>query len=186
VLAALATYELLRIIAERWPGTTTRGYAGLIVGAAAIALILRGAHPAFPNHPDEDLRPLVGRLLQQRQKGDVILIYPAARHEWFLYSKEPFAIAPREKHPAAFPYTMEARDTVVLDEYPEDSELYTKQIDRAIGANRIWLVASHLGYSKQAGAETQKIETRIRTSGYRLKSKEERSRAFIELWVRSS
>ncbi len=184
VLLALAAYEMLRLIKEILPGKTWRAYVGPVAAAAVIIFIVRGAHAAFPNHPDEDLRPLVRHLLEQKQKGDVVVVYPPARYEWFLYSNEPFSIAPRGKHPVAFPYTMEANDTVVLDEYPEDSSAYVSEIDRAIGANRIWLVASHLGYLSHPGPETRTIEMRFKNKGYRLESKEERSRAFVELWTR--
>jgi hypothetical protein len=122
--------------------------------------------------------------MEQRRAGDVIVIYPAARYEWFLYSQEPFSIASREKHPTGFPYTMEAKNTVVLDEHPEDTHAYANEVDQAIGADRIWFVASHLGYLNRPGSETEPIETHFQNKGYRLKNKVERSRAFVELWVR--
>jgi hypothetical protein len=70
----------------------------------------------------------------------------------------------------------------VLDEYPEDGSADTREIDSAIGADRIWLVASHLGY---LNSETEKIQAHIQNSGYRLQRREERPGAFIELWIRS-
>ena len=184
VLAAWATAELLRLIQRIRLGKMWPAYSSAVAAVLLIVPIVRGARPAFPNHPEEDLRPLARHLMEQKQKNDMVLVYPPARYEWFLYSNEPFSIAPRKKHPAAFPYTMEAKNTIVLDDYSEDSSAYKSEIDQAIGANRIWLVASHLGYSDHNGSETVPIEARLRSEGYRLQSKEERARAFVELWVR--
>ena len=113
VVAALAADEMFRAIKEFWPEKSWLWYAGPIVAAVATLFIIRGARPAFPNHPEEDFRHLVRRVMAQKRAGDVIVIYPPARYAWFLYSKEPFTIAPRKQHPGSFLYTMEAKDTIV-------------------------------------------------------------------------
>ena len=184
VLAALGTGEMLRLNKEMWHGKKWQRYLGPVAAVAICILIVRGARAAFPNHAEEDLRPLARHLMEEKKKGDVIVVYPAARYEWFLYSNEPFSIVPREKHPVAFPYTMEAADTIVLDEYPENSSTYASELDRVVGAKRIWLVASHLIFNHSF--DTDKIEARLRNKGYRLRSKERRAGAFIELWVGSN
>ena len=187
VLAALAADEMFRIFRSRWSAKPWQGYASVLAAAAVVAVILKGARPAYPNHREEDLKPLARSVLEQRRQGDMVLVYPWARFAWFLYSEQPFSIPSRKKRPLGAPYTMEAKGTVVLDEHPEDGSAYASEIDCAIGADRIWLVASHLGYlsSETKETETRKIQAHIQNSGYRLQGREERPGAFIELWIRS-
>jgi dolichyl-phosphate-mannose-protein mannosyltransferase len=203
VLAALAIEEGFCLLARS--SKSWHKYLGYLAVAAIIIVVVKDARPAFPNHPNEDFRPLARRVIEQKREGDVVIVDPGARYEWFLYSAQPFSILPGGKRPNAFPYTMEAKDTVVLDDYPYTKDAdgtvvledypprannagYASGIDRAMRAQRIWLVASHLGYVKcrNRRSETEGIEEDLQKGGYDLEQKEERSRAFVELWIRSN
>jgi hypothetical protein len=190
VVVALATQELLRLSKSAWLGIPWGQYASVLAVGAVFVFEMARVEAARPYHREEDLAPLARYVMAKKQVDDLIVVGPWARFAWFLYSEQPFTIAPRERHPRGFPYTMDAKDTIVLDEFDAQSPApYTHQLSQALAAGenappRIWLVISHTGYGLDAyiGAIREYLEG----GGYSMRRREEWTGVFVELWIRSA
>ena len=135
ILSALAVDEMFQLLDKRSLGQSLHGAFVLI---ALVALSLKGTRQAYLHHEQEDLRPLTWVVMKQRQEGDKVVVWQAARFAWFLYSKlAVFNYA--EKRMGAYSsillHNESSKIPIVLDDAKtDDIAAYDNQIDREMGS----------------------------------------------------
>ena len=146
------------------------------VVVAALAVTVREPDP----YPAEDLRPLVEAVERQAEPGDVVAVYPAARWAFALYTSSPVDIRRDATSANGFAAPVRDPDVQVLRPHRDDPAAHGPPVHAlTAGADRIWLLASHIAPDLQA------IEAFLREDGFEPVRTTTRPGATLTLWERA-
>jgi hypothetical protein len=164
----------------RAPRDRLRGsVAPLVALALVVATAITAALRAGPDYPEQDVRPLVAVLEQQVVDDDAIVIYPATRWAFALYTPAPIDLVPYPQEPNGFRPRFHDPRIAVLETHHDEPDRYRAAVANAVGEHdRAWLLASHI--RDDLGA----IRAAFEAAGFSREAHEERPGAQLDLWVR--
>jgi len=144
--AALGTGVLLDLASERRPLAAPRRRAASVFGVAVLVGVTAAQWLSLDvrPYPNEDLRPLIEILEENRQPGDVVLLYYISQYGYGLYADGSFEVSPTQS-----PYRLDFDDSrlIVQQNHRVDPTLYLQYAEAADDlGGRLWLIGSHLAF----------------------------------------
>ena len=160
-------------------GVPARRIAAGVVGVAAVAVGV-GAAWHLPHYPAEDVRPLVAEAEAQRAPDEPIVVYPATRWAYALYTSTPVRLVPNPESANGFEVVLDHAGIRVLGPHRDDPEAFRSGLAGMVDdAGRVWFVASHWG------SDLDVLEQQFRTLGFQAARREQRDGALLVVWARS-
>jgi hypothetical protein len=124
-----------------------RGASTVVPFGVCVALLVGGLAQGRRDepYPHEDVRGFIEEAQARLgAPGDVVLVYPATRWAWAIYSDRPFRPVRSSSSPTGFDLEMPTAGLHVLRPHREDPEAYGAELERAVeGQERVVFIASH-------------------------------------------
>ena len=138
-----------------------------LLAAAALAVVVLA--PSAGPYPVEDVRPLIEEMEAARRPGDAVLLYPAARFAYALYTPAPVSLH-ESGEASGFSSVVHDRAVHVIDR--------NTVTDGTGDAERVWLLATHWR------SDLADIRLVLHEDGWASVETRRRPGAWLELWER--
>lgn len=178
LLLAGGVDALLRSLHAR--GRPTRSISRWAVGGTLVLMTLLVTNVATPvRYPQQNIRPLVRILEEERQDSDIILLYPGAVLMYSLYTSESIDIdTTTERNGLPFmPTFADPQVRILPTDGRQEPESYAPTVSSAARAGeRIWLLASHIK------TDFRMLKEQLRDAGLQQTGISTRQGAELTLW----
>lgn len=156
-----------------------RAVAVSAAGIVGVALVAAGLAWGRPGYPEHDVRAFVEQVDAVAAPGEPVVVYPATRWAYALYTDRPVSLVDDPSTANGFEPRVDDDQVVVLPPLRDTPERYLEHLEAATaGADRVWLVASH--WASDLGV----LQEQMDGLGFAVETRDERRGALLTQYVR--